>query len=130
MFFLSPIDIFGQKKSPTYSIGQIKEFTGKVIFCYQYDGDYYFSLEDSKNIETKFHFIAGSCHTEGDPYSIDCEIDQELKDKFNFFTADSVSDIKVKVTAKYSYGLFCGNNGKKSIGKIWRPIKIIQTNKP
>ena len=129
-FILSANIVCAQKKGTKISIGKIKEFSGTVASYYMYDGDIFFTLKDKNNVETQFYFRAGSCHGDGDPYNIVCDIEDNLMSMIENINSqeDNSSKIKVHVVAKYSYGLFCGNcdDCVREKQKIWRPTKVTQ----
>lgn len=119
---------FAQKPIAPTNIGISKEFVGWVTSNYMYDGDWFFTLKDAKNQKFKFYFNAGSCHTDGDPYSIEYSIDEDLMDKISNLEPGVKSKLKVKVSAKSTYGLFCGNcdGCTKNKQKIWRPVQVVK----
>ncbi len=122
------ISIFGQKVNKPNKIGLTKEFSGRVTSYYQYDGDRFFTIKDAAGYEIELYFNAGSCHGDGDPFYIETEINAKLLERIENLHGDNKEKITVKVTAKSTFGLFCGNcdDCEKNKQIIWRPVKVIE----
>ena len=115
---------FAQKFFKPTSVGIIKEFSGVVLISTAYDYDFSFTLNDPKYGKIDLYFKNGRCFTGEDKYELEIDISEDL---YNIFMSqDGWNRMKVKVTAKSTYGFECGNcddcKTKKII--IWRPIKV------
>jgi hypothetical protein len=124
---------YGQKKDSPKTIGQVKDFTGKITSSSLYEGEFSFTIKDlnSGATEIYFYFQTGA---DPDPYNIECKIDEDLRGRISTFGYDEtgepkICNINVKVTAKYTYGLFPNyENGKTEKRTIWRPLKVIEVD--
>jgi hypothetical protein len=69
LVFLNSMNVYSQQNSQANKIGMTKEFTGWLYSYYDYDMDRLFTVIDEKNKKVDFYFNAGSCQSDGDPYS-------------------------------------------------------------
>lgn len=119
---------FGQKEFKPTAPGIIKEFSGKIVSSSQYDFDNLFWINDQKHGKITLYLHNGSCTAGDDKYAIKTEISNELYEMI--LSEDSWKDIKVKVIAKSTYGLKCGNcdDCKPKRVIIWRPVAVTRIN--
>ncbi len=130
LFSLLSLGGYSQTKQPRpKTVGIIQEFNGIVTNSVQYDGDNFFTLEDVNKKEIDFYFSASGCFPEGDPEALEVDIDSELSDLL-IDVSSAPSPIKVKVTAKSTYGYFCLPCDECEQEKviIWRPTKVVRIN--
>jgi hypothetical protein len=121
---------FGQKVYKPTKVGIIKEFNGKIDMASQYDYDAIFSIKDSKlGMGVLFYLANGCCCLGDDKYALPRKISDDLYAKI--FSEDEWKNLKIKVTAKSSYGILCSNQDnvpplEKVV--IWRPIAVVLAN--
>jgi hypothetical protein len=121
---------FGQKVYKPTKVGIIKEFNGKIDMASQYDYDAIFSIKDSKlGMGVLFYLANGCCCLGDDKYALPIKISDDLYAKI--FSEDEWKNLKIKVTAKSSYGILCSNQDnvpplEKVV--IWRPIAVVLAN--
>lgn len=114
---------FSQSASPK-SIGLTQDFSGVVTTSVMFDGELSFEIKDPKNGKIKFYFSTDGAPVGNDPYSLNCKISEELKEKIEMGEA---ANLKVKVRAKSTYGLFENYSGASNFQKkriVWRPISV------
>ena len=126
-FVVCAFTSIGQKSYKPSKIGETKEFIGKIDMASQFDYDATFSINDSKlGMGVLFYLANGCCCLGEDKYASPINISDELYTKI--FSEDEWKKLKIKVTAKSSYGILCSSQDnvppvKKVI--IWRPIAVV-----
>jgi hypothetical protein len=126
-FVVCAFTSFGQRSYKPSKIGETKEFIGKIDMASQFDYDATFSINDSKlGMGVLFYLANGCCCLGEDKYALPINISDELYTKI--FSEDEWKKLKIKVTAKASYGILCSSQDnvppvKKVI--IWRPIAVV-----
>jgi hypothetical protein len=127
LFVVCAFTSIGQKSYKPSKIGETKEFIGKIDMASQFDYDATFSINDSKlGMGVLFYLANGCCCLGEDKYALPINISDELYTKI--FSEDEWKKLKIKVTAKASYGILCSSQDnvppvKKVI--IWRPIAVV-----
>ena len=126
-FVVCAFTSIGQKSYKPSKIGETKEFIGKIDMTSQYDYDVIISIKDSKlGMGVLFYLANGCCCLGEDKYTLPIKISDELYARI--FSVDEWKNLKIRVTAKASYGILCSNQDnvpplEKVI--IWRPIAVV-----
>ena len=128
LFFIAlSFTSFAQKEYKPTKIGIVNEFTGNISGSFQYDNDAFFWINHPQLGKITFYFLNGSCSAGEDKYALPIKISDELREKF--FSENEWKNLKIKVTAKSSYGIFCGgDSGIEKKVLIWRPIVVTLVN--